>query len=105
MWTRLSFTVRKGVPGSSISLILRFKIEIAKFISITDLGELHWILGIEVKRVRERCTIHLSQRSYINSILRCYGLEDLKPVSLPMKTSIRLTSAQSPTTTQEIAHM
>src|SRR6202522_727053 len=93
------------IARSSISLILRFKIEISKFISITNLDELHWILGIEVKCVREHYTIHLSQRSYINSILRRYGFEDLKPVSLPMKTSIRLTSAQSPTTTQEITHM
>ena len=93
------------IAGTSISLILRFKIEIAKYVTITDLGELHWILGIEVKRVRERCTIHLSQRSYIDSMLRRYGFEDLKPVSLPMEASIRLTSAQSPSTTQQIAHM
>ena len=34
-----------------------------------------------------------------------YGFDDLKPVSLPMETSIQLTSAQSPSTTQEIAYM
>ena len=38
-------------------------------------------------------------------MLCCYGFDDLKPVSLPMETSIRLTTAQSPSTTQEIAHM
>ena len=49
---------------------------------ITDFGELHWILGIEVKRIRERCTIHLSQWSYIDSMLWRYGFDDIKPVSL-----------------------
>ena len=93
------------IAGTSIALILRFKIEIAKFVAITDLGELHWILGIEVKRIRENRSIHLSQKSYIESMLRRYGFEDLKPVSLPMETSVRLTSAQSPSTTQEIAIM
>ena len=93
------------IAGTSIALILRFKIEIAKFVAITDLGELHWILGIEVKRIRENQSIHLSQKSYIESMLRRYGFEDLKPVSLPMETSVRLTSAQSPSTTQEIAIM
>ena len=39
------------IAGTSITLVLRFKIEIAKFVSITDLGELHWILGIEAKRI------------------------------------------------------
>ena len=93
------------IAGTSIFLILRFKIEIAKFVKITNLGDLHWILGIEVKRIHENHTIHLSQKSYINSMLQQYGFEDLKPVSLPMETSIRLTSAQSPTMTQEIAYM
>lgn len=93
------------IAGTSITLILRFKMEIAKFVTITGLGKLHWILGIEVKRIWERRTIHLSQHLYINSMLRRYGLQDLKPVSLPMETSIRLTSAQSPTTTQEITYM
>jgi len=50
-------------------LIDRFKIEIEKRVEITDLGELHWILGIEVKRIREDRKILLSQRSYIDSSL------------------------------------
>ena len=62
------------IAGTSIPLILRFKIKIAKYVTITDLGELHWILGIEVKRLREQRTIHLSQHSYIESMLRRYGL-------------------------------
>ena len=57
------------IAGTSIALILRFKIKIAKFVAITDLGELHWILGIEVKRIRENRSIHLSQKSYIESML------------------------------------
>jgi hypothetical protein len=34
--------------GKSKVLIERFKVEMAKFVEITDMGELHWILGIEV---------------------------------------------------------
>ena len=86
-------------------LIENFKITIAKHVEISDLGELHWILGIEVRRERENKKIFFSQRAYLDSILRCYGLDELKPVSLPMETSIRLTSAQSPSTTEEIARM
>ena len=72
---------------------------------ITDLGDLHWILGIEVRRIREDRKILLSQRLYIDSILRRYGLDDLKPVSTPMDPNTKLTSAQSPTTTEDIAKM
>ena len=93
------------IVAMSQSLIIKFKIEIAKHVGITDLGELHWILGIEVRRVREERIIFLSQRSYLESILRRYGLEELKPVALPMETNMRLTSAQSPSTTEEFARM
>src|ERR1700678_740132 len=94
-----------SIVGKSKALIKRFKVEIAKFVDITDMGELHWILGIEVRRIREERKLLLSQKSYIDSILRCYGFEDLKPISTPMDPNIRLTSAQSPSTTEEIAAM
>jgi len=36
------------IAAMSQPLIIKFKIKIAKHIDITDLGELHWILRIEV---------------------------------------------------------
>src|ERR1700678_2002459 len=91
--------------GKTNALVNRFKVEIAKFVDITDLGDLHWILGIEVRRIRKERKLLLSQKSYIDSILRRYGFEDLKPISTPMDPNIRLTSAQSPSTTEEIGAM
>ena len=89
----------------SKKLIECFKTEIAKYVDITDLGNLHWILSIEVRQICKKRTLPLSQKSYINSILRCYGFEDLKPISTPMDPSNWLTSAQSPLTTEEFAAM
>ena len=94
-----------SIVGKTKALVTRFKLEIAKSVEITDMGELHWILGIEVRRIREERKILLSQKSYIDSILRRYGFEDLKPVSTPMDPNNRLTSAQSPSTTEEFAAM
>ena len=93
------------VVGTSHDLIVKFKVEITKHIDITDLGEIHWILGIEIIWNCEQHTIHLSQCSYIESSLHCYGFEDAKPVSLPMDTATKLTTSQSPSTTEEIAWM
>ena len=62
------------IVGKTKALVDRFKVEIAKFVDITDMGDLHWILGIEVRRIREDRKILLSQKSYIDSILRRYGL-------------------------------
>ena len=76
------------ITATSMDLINNFKVRISKHVEITDLGKLHWLLGIKVKRDREHRTIHLSQRSYLDSILRRYGLQDLKPVSIPMDMNI-----------------
>ena len=94
-----------SIVGNTRKLVDRFKVEMAKFVDITDLGELHWILGIEVCRIREERKLLLSQKSYIDSILRRYNFDDLKPISTPMDPNVRLTSAQSPSTTEEIAAM
>ena len=93
------------IAATSILLINNFKSEITKHVEITDLGELHWLLGIEIKRNRENRTIHLSQRSYIDSILRRFNFQDLKPVSTPMETHVKLSTSQSPATTAQFAQM
>ena len=41
------------IVANAQPLITHFKIEIAKHIKITDLGNLHWILGIKVLQIRE----------------------------------------------------
>ncbi|GLB45851.1 putative reverse transcriptase (RNA-dependent DNA polymerase) [Lyophyllum shimeji] len=68
------------IVGASIDLITDFKARLAEHVEITDLGELHWLLGIEIKR-------------------------DLKPTSIPMDTNFRLSYAQSPATTAKFAAM
>ncbi|TFY78604.1 hypothetical protein EWM64_g5407 [Hericium alpestre] len=94
-----------AIAASPKALIAGSKQQLGKFVEVTDLGDLHWILGIEIKRDREARTIHLSQHSYIDSILRRFNLEDAKPVSTPMETHLRLSTAQSPSTTAEYAQM
>jgi len=91
------------IAASSLSLVVAFKCEIAHHVEITNLGKLHWLLGIEIRCDRDRRTIHLSQRLYIDSILARYSLQDLKPVSTPMETSACLSSSQAPVTMLEIA--
>ena len=94
-----------SIVASAQPLINQFKSGIKKHVEITDLGDLHWILGIEVRWIRESRKLLLSQCLYIDSILCRYGLDDLKPVSIPMDPNIKLMSAQSPSSTDDIAKM
>jgi hypothetical protein len=93
------------IASSSLRLINDFKAGLRKHVEVTDLGELHWMLGVEIKRDRDARTIHLSQRAYIDSILRRYNLDELKPLSTPMDPATRLTSEQAPATAEEHAIM
>jgi len=47
-------------------------------LQLTDLGSVHWFLGIKITRDRSARTISLSQTSYIDSILTHFGLGDAK---------------------------
>ena len=93
------------IAASKQRLVDTLKSGLSKYVEVTDLGELHWMLGIEVKRVWEAGTIHLSQRAYIDSILRRYNLTDLKPLSTPMDVQAKLTSEQAPASAAEFAAM
>ena len=86
------------IAASSLALIVAFKAELTKHVEITDLGELHWLLGIEVTRNREERSLALSHRSYLDSIIRRFNFDDLKPVSSPMEPNVRLSTSQSPST-------
>ena len=93
------------IAAKSLNEIDEFKHDIRKHVEITDLGELHWLLGIEVTRNRDERTISLCQRPYIESIVCHFGLDELRPISNPMEPSTKLHSGQSPSTGTEYAAM
>ena len=57
------------IAASTLRLIEDFKAGLREHVEVTDLGELHWMLGVEIRRDSEAWTIHLSQRAYIDSII------------------------------------
>ena len=52
---------------------------------MTDQGEVHYILGMSIKRDRQKCTMYISQQNYVEGILKHFGMEDCKPISTPME--------------------
>jgi hypothetical protein len=56
---------------------------------VTDLGDLHWLLGIQIKFGPKG--IELSQTAYIDSILSRFGLQDCNPTILPIDQGTTLT--------------
>jgi hypothetical protein len=90
---------RHHIAAPSKQLISHFKAKISEQVEITDLGELHWLLGIEVRR--NIPFIFPSDPT----ILRHFNLDDLKPTSTPMQPGLLLYGSQTPKTTAEWAQM
>ena len=93
------------ITGSSDDLIQNYKLKIKSKYDLTDLGPIHWLLGIKITRDRENRTIALSQSSYIDSLLRRFNFTDLKPFSTPMDPNIRYSKNQCPQTLEQAAEM
>jgi len=53
-----------------------------------DLGEIHWLLGIELKRDYKVDKLMLSQQLYISTLLYWFGLENTKPVNTPIDSTL-----------------
>lgn len=90
-----------GVAAKCITIINKFKDDLRKHFDITDLGELHWILGIQVIRDQNARTIYLNQTAYIHSFLERFGMTNCVPTHTPLAIKECLTTAQSPSTPEE----
>jgi len=58
------------------------KKELKKIFKMTDLGILHYYLGIEV--THDPKYIFISQKKYIGGLLNNFGMIDCNPISTPM---------------------
>jgi len=56
------------------------------------MGEIHWLLGVEIKWNQHACTVPLSQKAYIDAICACFHLEDARPTTTPMEARAQLTN-------------
>ncbi len=64
------------IAAVKLDTLLRFKCEMSKRYKMKDLGELHFILGLQVRRDRTTRSLHLNQKLYIDT-LYSNGLECL----------------------------
>ncbi|KAJ2924432.1 hypothetical protein H1R20_g12657, partial [Candolleomyces eurysporus] len=77
--------------ADSTGTVKKLKGEMGKHMELAEMGELSWILGVDVRRDLRACTITLSQMAYINHILERFGMLECKNASTPLKPHIDLT--------------
>lgn len=74
------------------SYIASIKKELKKGFEMTDLGYVHYYLGIEVTQHPK--SIFLSQKKCIGDLLNKFGMTKCNPLTTPMEQNLKLTSIE-----------
>ena len=80
------------MTGNNESYIASIKKELKKGFEMTDLGYVHYYLGIEVTQHLK--SIFLSQKKYIGDLLNKFGMTECNPLTTPMEQNLKLTSIE-----------
>eukprot|EP00253_Pinus_taeda_P003056 PITA_03056 len=67
---------------------LDLKTRLSSKFDMKDLGAGNYILGIEIKRDREKRKLWLNQRKYVKTILQRFNMQESKPVKVPIPVEI-----------------
>ena len=74
------------IPISNNPALLKAeKAALCERFEMTDLGEIHYLLGMSINRDRESRTLTVSQPNYLDKVLKKFGMENCKPVSTPLE--------------------
>ena len=85
--------------------INRLKAQLAKTLDMKDLGVAKQILGMEIHRDRKNGKLWLSQHKYMEKILMRFGMNNVKPVQIPLASHFKISLALCPTNDKEKDYM
>jgi hypothetical protein len=71
--------------SNNVDMLEREKSAIGKRFDVEDLGELHYVLGMSVKRNRRLRTLSISQKTYLQGVLKRFDMENCRSVSTPLE--------------------
>lgn len=66
------------LAATTANLIKLLKEQLTCYMEITDLGKLHWLLGIEIICNQDEHTVSLWQHFYLKFIIFHFNLDELK---------------------------
>jgi reverse transcriptase-like protein len=83
------------IVGQSASRINSLKQELSKYFAMKDLGPARQILGMEITRDRAGRKLWLSQKKYVEKVLRRFRMDGAKPVSTPLASHFKFDTKSS----------
>ena len=78
--------------GNEKEIIQDLKTQLSSKFDMKDIDAANYILGMEIKRDREKWKLWLNQRKYVETILRRFNMQDSKPVKVPIPVGVNLSA-------------
>jgi hypothetical protein len=72
------------LASSDVSLLLENKMFLSSNFDTKDLGEASFVLGIEIHRDRRKGVLGLSQKSYLEKVLKKFSMHACNPTHSPI---------------------
>jgi hypothetical protein len=92
------------VTGSSHVAIDPFKREVATYFDITDVGELMWMLGFEIRHDHKARTIAINQKAYLEAMAAKFYLTSVKLTHILLESGTDYNEVQCPDTTIDVPY-
>jgi Reverse transcriptase (RNA-dependent DNA polymerase) len=84
------------LPVTIKNMMCEIKKFLFKHFEMKDLGEAPYVLGLKIHRDRNKGILGLSQPTYIDEILKRYGMENYKPENTPIAKGDKFSLVQCP---------
>jgi len=93
------------LASSDVSLLQETKKFLSSKFDMKDLGEASYVLGIEIHRDRRKGVLGLSQKAYIEKVLKKFSMHKCSPSPAPIVKGDRYGDFQCPRNRYELDQM
>ena len=93
------------LASSDVNLLLETKKFLSSKFDTNDLGEASFVLGIEIHQDREKGVLGLSQKAYLEKVLKKFSMHACKPSPAPIVKGDSFRKFQCPRNQYEIDRM
>jgi len=84
------------LASSSVELLIETKLILNSHFDMKDLGDASVVLGIQISRDRSRGILGLSQRGYIDKVLKRFNMHSCSSCATPVQKGDKLSKSQCP---------